>query len=311
MIRKHTRRAAKAAYSVALGVALLIGGAAAATAAPDREDRASQSTPIIIGTKNFGEAFVLGQLYKQALEAKGFRVQYRENIGSTELITRALTSGRITMYPEYIGIALTATFGRKSFPRTAAQTHAQVKRLWGARGYAVLNRTPFQDVDAVAVLTSTARQFGLRTVSDLKKVPDLTLAAFPEFRTRQTGLVGMRRVYGITDVDFTPLAGISAYKLLDDKKVLAAGVFSTDPPLATAKYRVLRDPRNIFGFQNVAPIVSNKLVQQHGSRLVSTLNAVSAKLTLRAMLAMNKAVYVDQRPAARIADAFLKANGLK
>jgi osmoprotectant transport system substrate-binding protein len=310
VIRKHTRRAAKAAYSVALGVALLIGGTAAATAA-DTPDSAKQTTPIIIGTKNFGEAFVLGQLYKQALEAKGFKVSYKESIGSTELITKALTSGRITMYPEYIGIALTATFGRKSFPKTAQETYLQVKRLWEARGYTLTRKTPFQDVDAVAVLSSTARQYGLTTVADLKKVPNLTLAAFPEFRTRQTGLVGMKRVYGVSDLKFTPLAGISAYKLLDDKKVLAAGVFSTDPPLATTKYRVLKDPRNIFGFQNVAPIVSQKLVDENGAKLVSTLNAVSAKLTLKAMLAMNKAVYVDQRQPARIADAFLKANGLK
>ena len=163
----------------------------------------------------------------------------------------------------------------------------------------------------MATLTSTARQYGLTSVADLKKVPNLTLAAFPEFRTRQTGLLGMKRVYGVTVDKFVPLAGISAYKLLDDKKVLAAGVFSTAPPLATTKYRVLKDPRNIFGFQNVAPIVSKKVIAENGARFTTTVNAVSAKLTLKAMLAMNKAVYVDQKAPAKIADAFLKANGLK
>ena len=306
MIRKHTRRAAKAAFAISLGVAIILGGATTAGA----KSQATQ-TPIIVGTKNFGEAFVLGQLYKQALEAKGFKVSYKENIGSTELIQRALTSGRITLYPEYIGIALTVTLKQKTFPATAQATYARVKQGLAAKGYTVTRMTPFQDVDAVAVLRSTANQYKLRTVADLKKVPSLTLAAFPEFRTRQTGLLGMKRVYGVTDVDFTPLAGISAYKLLDDKKVIAAGVFSTDPPLATTKYTVLKDPKNIFGFQNVAPIVSNKLVDEYGSKLVSTLNAVSAKLTLKAMLAMNTAVYVDQKPAAQIADAFLKANNLK
>ena len=83
MIRKHNRRAAKAAFTIALGVALILGGAAAAPAAD------SQSTPIIVGAKNFPEQYVLGQLYKQALEAKGFDVQYKENIGSTELIDSA------------------------------------------------------------------------------------------------------------------------------------------------------------------------------------------------------------------------------
>jgi osmoprotectant transport system substrate-binding protein len=306
MIRKHTRRAAKAAFAISLGVAIILGGATTAGA----KSQATQ-TPIIVGTKNFGEAFVLGQLYKQALEAKGFKVSYKENIGSTELIQKALTSGRITLYPEYIGIALTVTLKQKTFPATAQATYARVRQGLAAKGYTVTRMTPFQDVDAVAVLRSTANQYKLRTVADLKKVPDLTLAAFPEFRTRQTGLLGMKRVYGVNDVDFTPLAGISAYKLLDDKKVIAAGVFSTDPPLATTKYTVLKDPKNIFGFQNVAPIVSKKLVDEYGSKLVSTLNAVSAKLTLKAMLAMNTAVYVDQKPAAQIADAFLKANNLK
>ena len=307
MIRKHTRRAAKAAFAIAFGVAIILGGATAATAGGNR----STATPIIVGTKNFGEAFVLGQLYKQALEAKGFDVSYKENIGSTELIQKALTSGKITMYPEYIGIAYTVTFKKKTFPKTAQATYATVKKLYAPKGFTLARMTPFQDVDAVAVLRTTARKYGLRSVADLKKVPDLKLAAFPEFRTRQTGLLGMKRVYGVTDVKFTPLAGISAYKLLDDGKVLAAGVFSTDPPLATSKYVVLKDPKNIFGFQNVVPIVSQKLVSEYGPKLISTLNAVSSKLTLKAMLAMNTAVYVDQKPPAQIADAFLKANNLK
>ncbi len=306
MIRKHTRRAARAAFAIAMGVAIVLGGAAAATAAPAKK----QATPIIIGTKNFGEAYVLGQLYKQALEAKGFSVSYKENIGSTELIGKALTSGKISMYPEYIGVALTATFGKKSFPATAQATYDQVKKLYEAKGFTLLKKTPFQDVDAVAVLSATAKKYSLTSVADLKKVPDLTLAAFPEFKTRQTGLLGMKRVYGVADLAFTPLAGISAYKLLDDGKVLAAGVFSTDPPLGTTKYVVLKDPKNIFGFQQVAPIVSQKLVDEYGAKFVNALNAVSTKLTLPAVLAMNKAVYVDQKPPAQIAATFLKANGL-
>jgi osmoprotectant transport system substrate-binding protein len=137
VIRKHTRRAAKAAFAIAMGVAIVLGGTAAATAAPSK----SQATPIIVGTKNFGEAYVLGQLYKQALEAKGFTVSYKENIGSTELIGKALTSGKITLYPEYIGVALTATFGKKSFPATAQATYAQVKKLYEAKGFTLLKKT--------------------------------------------------------------------------------------------------------------------------------------------------------------------------
>jgi osmoprotectant transport system substrate-binding protein len=303
MIRKHNRRAAKAAFSIALGVALVLGIAAAAPAAP------SQTTPIIVGAKNFPEQYVLGQLYRQALIAKGFRVQYKENIGSTELADTALRSGQITLYPEYTGIMLSVTFKRKSLPRTAAGTYQLAKRLYERRGQTLLRQTPFQDRDVIAVTRATAQRYGLRSLADLRKVPDLTIAGFPEWETRWRTQIGRR--YGVRGFDFVPLAGISAYQLLDRGQVLAADVFTTDPQLLGNKYVQLRDPQNMFGFQHVAPVVDRDLVRENGARFTSTLNAVNRLLTVRAIQAMNKAVGVDQRPAARVADAFLRANDLK
>jgi osmoprotectant transport system substrate-binding protein len=96
VIRKHNRRAAKAAFSIAFGVALILGGTTAASAAGDAAaaTASQKATPIIVGTKNFPEQYVLGQLYKQALEAQGFTVKYKENIASTELIDTSLRAGR-------------------------------------------------------------------------------------------------------------------------------------------------------------------------------------------------------------------------
>jgi osmoprotectant transport system substrate-binding protein len=303
VIRKHNRRAAKAAFMVALGVALVLGGAAAAPAAQ------SQATPIIVGAKNFPEQYVLGQLYKQALEAKGFDVQYKENIGSTELIDTALRNGQVTLYPEYTGIMLSVTFKRKALPKTAAGTFALAKRLYEKRGQTLLRMTPFQDRDVIAVSRATARKYGLRTLSDLKKVPDLTIAGFPEWETRWTGPIGKQ--YGVKGFDFVPLAGISAYTLLDQGDVLAADVFTTDPQLLSTKYVQLSDPKNMFGFQHVAPVVDRDLVRENGARFTSTVNNVSKLLTVRAMQAMIKAVAVNKKPAAKVADSFLKANNLK
>jgi len=303
VIRKHNRRAAKAAFSIAMGVAIILGGAAAAPAAEQ------QATPIIVGTKNFPEQFVLGELYRQALIAQDFDVQYKENIGSTELIDTALRSGQVTLYPEYTGTMLSVTFKRKTVPRTAAATYLLAKRLYERRGQTLLRRTPFQDRDVIAVTRATARRYNLRTIADLRRVPDLTIAGFPEWDTRWRGPI--RRQYGVRGFEFVPLAGISAYQLLDRGDVLAADVFTTDPQLLGRKYVQLRDPRNMFGFQHVAPVVDRDLLQENGARFARTLNAVSRLLTVRAMQAMNRAVVVAQRPAARVADAFLKANDLK
>ena len=303
MIRKHNRRAAKAAFTIAFGVALILGGAAAAPAAEN------QATPIIVGTKNFPEQFVLGELYRQALVAKGFEVQYKENIGSTELIDTALRSGRVTMYPEYTGTMLSVTFRRKTVPGTATATYLLAKRLYERRGQTLLRQTPFEDKDVIAVTRATANRYGLRTIANLSKVPDLTIAGFPEWDTRWRGPLG--RLYGVRGFDFVPLAGISAYQLLDRGDVEAADVFTTEPQLLSNKYVQLRDPKNMFGFQHVAPVVDRDLLRENGARFTSTINAVSKLLTVRAMLAMNRAVVIAKRSPSKVADAFLKANDLK
>jgi osmoprotectant transport system substrate-binding protein len=310
VIRKHTRRAAKAAFAVSLGVAIVIGLLAAAFARPAYAQKAMGPT-IILGTKNFGEEYILGQLYKQALEAKGFHVSYKENIGSTELIQTSLTSGKINMYPEYTGVIVQVVFHRAKSPTTAAATYKLAKQLEASKGFTLLNPTPFSDTDQVAVTNATAKKYGLKVISDLQKVGTFKFGAFPECKTRNTCLPGYKRAYGITKAQFVPLAGISAYAALDAGKVLAADVFSTDPPLAKpSKYTVLADPKHVTGFQNVAPIVKSSVVTALGAKFSSTVNAVSAKLTLPAIIAMNKAFYVDKKSAASIAKSFLKANGL-
>ena len=303
MIRKHNRRAAKAAFMIALGVALVLGGAAAAPAAEQ------QATPIIVGSKNFPEQFVLGQLYRQALIAKGFDVQYKENIGSTELIDTALRSGQVTLYPEYTGIMLSATFKRTSLPKTATATYRLAKQLYERRGQTLLRQTPFEDKDVIAVTRATANRYNLRTLANLSRVPNLSIAGFPEWESRWRGQIG--RLYGVRGFDFVPLAGISSYTLLDRRNVEAADVFTTDPQLLSNKYVQLRDPKNMFGFQHVAPVIDRDLVRENGARLTSTLNSVSRLLTVRAMQAMLKAVVIAKRSPSRVADAFLRANDLK
>jgi osmoprotectant transport system substrate-binding protein len=291
----------------ATGAVLLcaVVAAIAAGAAPAAQPK------VVLGTKNFSEEYILGQLYKQELQAKGFKVSYKENIGSTEIIQTALTSGRINVYPEYTGVIVQDVFHHALSAKTAHATYLLAKRLEEKHGFTLFAATPFFDTDAIAVEKTTAAKYGLKSVADLKKVPGLKLAGLPEFATRNTGLVGMKHIYGITKVHFVPLAGISPYAALDSKKVQAAAVFSTDPPLGKgSKYAVLSDPKHLFGFQNVAPVVSKKLAAAGGAKLRNAFDSVSKLLTTPAIIAMNKAVIVDKQSPASVAHAFLKANKL-
>jgi osmoprotectant transport system substrate-binding protein len=310
VIRKHTRRAAKAAFAISLGVAIVIGLYAAAFTRPAHASVKAGPT-IVIGTKNFPEEYILGELYKQALQAKGFHISYKENIGSTELMTTALQSGKINFYPEYTGVIVQDVFHKTNSPKTAAATYQLAKKLEAAKGFTVLKATPFYDTDVLAVTNATAKKYGLKSIGDLKKAGAFKLGGFPECKTRNTCFLGYTKQYGLSKASFSSLGSISAYAALDAGKVLAADVFSTDPPLGkNSKYTVLTDPKHVTGFQNVAPIVKTSVAKAAGSTFTKTVNAVSAKLTLPAIVAMNKAVEVDKQNAAKVAGAFLKANGL-
>ena len=304
MIRKHTRRAAKAAFAISLGVAIVLGGTAAVASA-----KPLAKPTIVVGNKNFTEEFILGQLYGQALKAKGFNVKFSGSLGSSELADTAITSGKINFYPEYTGV-IVLDLAKKASPKTASATYVSAKQFEETRGLTLLNATPFYDTDTFTVLTSTAKKDGLKTIGDMKKLKSFSYAGFPECATRITCLLGLKKIYGLTQVKFVPLSNISVYTLLDDGKATGGDGFSTDPQQLSGKYTVLTDTKHIFGFQNVAPVVSQKLLKELGPTFASAVNNVSAKLTLAAMQAMNKAVAIDKKTPAAVAAAFLKANGL-
>ncbi|MDX6441110.1 MAG: osmoprotectant transport system substrate-binding protein [Gaiellaceae bacterium] len=295
----------KAVIATALGIAVLTGGAAQAA-----QQKPAALPTVTIGTKNFTEQYVLGQLYKQALESKGYKVVYKEDIGNSELIDTALTSGKINFYPEYTGV-IVADLAKKPAPKSADAAYAAAKKFEEGRGNTLLAKTPFFDSDSFGMLASTAKKLGVKTIDDMKKVKSFTFGGFPECRTRITCLLGLTKTYGLKQTKFVPLASISVYTALDQGKITAGDVFSTDPQLAGSKYTVLTDTKHIFGFQNVAPVISQKLAKDGGAKFAATINAVSAKLSLKAMIAMNKAVAIDKKSPETVASAFLTANKLK
>jgi osmoprotectant transport system substrate-binding protein len=266
------------------------------------------------GDKNFTEQYILGQLYTQALKAKGFTVSLKDNIGSSEITDKALKSGQIDAYPEYTGtiVAELAHNPPASRPKSADEAYAKAKAYEEKSGFTLLDKTPFVDADANAVLQTFAQKNGLKTTSDLKKLKSFTFGAPPENKTRFEGVLGLHQAYGLTNLKFVPLAIGLQYQALDSGKIDVGVVFTTDGQLlGNNKYTILTDDKAIYGFQNVAPVVSKKVLAAEGPAFAATLNAVSSKLTDDAIRRMNQAAAVNKQKPADIASTFLKANGLK
>jgi osmoprotectant transport system substrate-binding protein len=298
-----------------LAIAVAACGSSSKTTSSSSTPAASSSPgagkpAVVIGDKNFEEEYVLGDLYQQALAAKGFKVTLKPNIGSSEITYKALTSGQIDMYPEYTGVILSVIAGITTPPHSAAEAYSLAKAYVGKHGLTLTAPTPFYDSDALGTLKTFATKNHLTTVSDLKKLGhSLILGGAPEFATRQEGLLGLKQVYGLNPT-FKPLSIGLTYKALDSGQVQVSDVFTTDPPLTTGKYTILTDPKFVFGFQNVAPIVKQSVLAAEGPAFQQTLDAVSALLTIPAIQKMNAAVAIDQQSPAAVAHAFLVANNL-
>jgi osmoprotectant transport system substrate-binding protein len=274
----------------------------------------ARDTPLRIGTKNFPESEILGELYKQALEAKGIRVDLRSSVGPTEVIHPALRDGLLDMYPEYIGVLLSVAHKIVNAPKSAKAAYALAKRIEQRGPLTLLDQARLSNENALAVTKAFSRRRGVKSIADLKRLrPTVRLGSAPEFRTRFEGMIGLRKRYGLRDVKSDvadPNTG-ARYASLDSGKIDVASVFTTDSQLADGRYVLLADPRGVFAKQHVAPVISRQALAEHGPVLAETVNAVSALLTTSLMRELNKKVELDKRSPKNIADEFLRSHGLK
>jgi osmoprotectant transport system substrate-binding protein len=316
------RRTTVLGGSVALVVLVALTIVAVGAARGSRADTAQATLPgtgkptINLGAKSFTEEKVLGQLYKQALEAKGYTVKLNDSFSGAAVADAALKSGKIDVYPEYTWLVITYVAHQQGKNiKTAQQAWDVANQIEKKQGFKLLKMTPFSDANAVAVLPAYAKKYNLKSIGDLKKIgknaSGVTYGDAPENRTLWTGLLGLKGAYGLTNIKFKGLDFGLLFSALAHGSVDAADVFLTAGQLTQYHFTILKDTKNIFGFQNVAPIVSDKLLKAEGPAFAETLNAVDAKLTTKAMIDLNSAVDVKKLDAATVASAFLKANGLK
>ena len=316
----HGRQRAMLLSLLALVVLALVGagcggddeGGGSDTGSTQAADQPGKGKPAVtIGTKDFTEEFILGELYAQALQAKGYTVNLKRNIGATEITDKALTSKQIDAYPEYTGITVAVVAKDEELTPTKEETAQKAKTFYEDRGQVVIGPTPFQDVDAIATTKEFATENNLKSVADLKELSSFTLGARPEFKSRFTGLVGMEKEYGIDNAKFRQLALGLQYGALDKGDVDTANVFSTDAQLASGKYTVLEDPKGIFGFQQIYFVINkDKYDQLGGTEFSAVIESVNKLLTNDAMQTMNAAVDLDKKEAKNVAAQFLQANNL-
>jgi len=266
---------------------------------------------VTIGTKNFTEELILGQLYAQALRAKGFSVTLKNDIGASEVVHRQLAAGQIDGYPEYTGTILSVLAHDSRRPPDANVAYTRAAAFERQHGDVLLAMAPATDTDVVIAKPAFAARRHLSTLADLARLgAAATLAGPPEFKTRFNGLVGLNQVYGVRHIGFTPVKIGDQYQALENGRAQLAAAFTTDGQLSQGGYALLADPQNIFGFQNVAFVVRGDTLAREGPAFAQTINSVSAKLSTQALRVMNAAVVLDQQSPVAVARQFLGANGL-
>jgi len=264
---------------------------------------------VIIGSANFPENEVLAEVYALALQKAGVKVSTKLNIGAREVYYPQVEKGAITIIPEYNGTLLTVEIDKTS----AAKTTADVDAVLAAKlpsSLTVLNPAPAEDSDSITVTQATAAKYKLKSIADLSSVASqLVLGAPPEFKTRTDGVIGLKSVYGLTFKSFDPLdeSGPITLSALTSGKVQAADVFTTTPQIIADKLVSLADPKNLFAAQNVIPLVYKPALTP---AISSTLNAVDAKLTTSALLALDVKVISDKEDYATAAQQWLQSVGL-
>ena len=258
-----------------------------------------------IGSADFPEAALLGEIYAQALEAKGTTVTRQFNIGSRETYLKAITGGEVDVLAEYTG-SLLNFYDKNAKVVQPDEVYAALQKVV-PQGLTVLDKSAAQDKNSLAVTKETANEWSLKAIPDLAAhQADLTIGAPAEFKTRQQGLLGLKSVYNITPKEFRPLQSQATVEALKNGQVKAANIFSTDPSIAANGFVVLEDPQSLFGSDNVVPLVR----ADKADSVKDALNAVSAKLDTPALADMVKQVVVDKKDAAEVAKTWLASAGL-
>jgi len=265
--------------------------------------------PVRVGSKNFTEQFILGELYAQALEANGIKTEKKFNLGGTLIAHKALEEKQIDLYPEYTGTILLAVLKQETMTDAKA-VYDKVKGEYAAKGLVVLNQAPVNNTYVLVVRPETAEKYKLETDSDLAKVSkELKLGAGPEFRDRKDGLPGLRDKYSMEFKEDLQLAIGLRYQALKNDQIQVVNGYSTDGMISAMKLKRLKDDRNLWPPYYIVPVVRKDALDAN-PRIAEVLNRVNASLDDATMAEMNYKDDGEKMEPKDVAHDFLKAKGI-
>jgi osmoprotectant transport system substrate-binding protein len=295
------------AFFVAVIVASACGGSGGGNPS------AAAKPNVTIGSTNFSEQLILGELYAQILEANGYTVTRKFNLGAREIVFPALTSGQIDLEADYLATLLAFVNKNATGSTDPKATSTTLQKELDAKNLTVLDYAPAVDQNGFVVTKATADKYKLAKLSDVAAVGgQLVLGGPPECPTRPFCAAGLKTTYGITFKDFKPLdtGGPLTVAALKGGQVDVGLLFTSDSTIAVNNFVLLDDDKHLQLSDNVAPVVRNDLLAKAPSDFKSIINSIAAKLTTAELTAMNKQNDVDKTDPKAIAAAWLKKMGL-
>lgn len=272
----------------------------------------SHGNRIVVGSKNFTESFILGELIAQQIEAHtNLRVERRFYLAGTYICQQAMLSGRIDIYPEYTGTALTAVL--KERPGSdKAQVYQRVKNEYESRfGLTLGPAFGFNDTFAMEIRGEDARRLNIRTLSQAAQFSPQWRAGFGyEFMERPDGFQGLATTYGLHFADQPRIMDLGLLaRALKEHRIDFAGGNATDGLIPALDLFVLEDDRHYFPPYEAVPIIRQKTANEH-PEAVSALAALGNTISDADMQKMNYSVDAEHQDPQNVAREFLRAKRL-
>jgi osmoprotectant transport system substrate-binding protein len=284
--------------------------AAASLSCGTARPAAAVGRPVVVGSANFAESELLGQIYADALRDRGIAVTTKLGVGPREVYYPQVCAGQITIVPEYNGALLTTSVDKGSGAVTTGKVDTVLKAHLPPV-LAILEPSSAQDKDSVTVTRATAAKYHLTSIADLRRLPGVpVIGGSWQFYGREQGYAGLRSRYGLTSLAFLPLdnSGPTTIHALTSGEVQAADVFTTNAAIKADHLVSLADPKDVFRAENVVPLVYSPDVNR---AMIAALNAVSARLTMAGLLTMDVKIALHPDSIPVVAQDWLTQVGLR